>query len=64
MIDELAKKTPLRRGMTRRRAADLLFILAGPESYRSFVIESGWTPRQWIGWVSATLVRDLFGEET
>jgi AcrR family transcriptional regulator len=64
MIDALAKKTPLRHGMTRRRAADLLFILAGPESYRSFVIESDWTPRQWTSWVSATLVRDIFGEET
>ena len=49
-MNTLAKKTPLRRGMTRRRAADLLFILASRESYRSFVIESDWTPRQWISW--------------
>jgi hypothetical protein len=58
----LAQKAPLRAGMTRRRACDLLFVLAGPESYRSFVLESGWTPRHWIAWVSATLVRDLFGD--
>jgi AcrR family transcriptional regulator len=64
MVAALAQKTPLRRGMTRRRAADLFFVLAGPESYRSFVIEAGWTERQWISWVSTTLIRDLFGEET
>ncbi len=62
IVDALARKTPLRRGMTRRRAADLLFVLAGPESYRSFVIEAGWTERQWVSWVSATLIRDLFGD--
>ncbi len=61
LVDALATKTPLRKGMTRRRAVDLLFVLAGPESYRSFVIEAGWTERQWVSWVSATLVRDFFG---
>jgi len=63
IVTALAKKTPLRRGMTRRRAADLLFVLAGPESYRSFVIEAGWTERDWIAWVTASLTRDLFGND-
>ena len=62
IVDMLTKKAPLRKGMTRRRACDLLFVLAGTESYRSFVIESGWTPKQWVNWVSATLARDLFDE--
>ena len=62
IVDMLTKKAPLRKGMNRRRACDLLFVLAGTESYRSFVIESGWTPKQWVNWVSATLARDLFDE--
>jgi AcrR family transcriptional regulator len=59
----LAKRTPLAAGMTRRRAADLLFVLTGPESYRAFVLGCGWSPRHWVQWVSDILVRELFGEE-
>ena len=25
-----------------------------------FVLEAGWTPREWMRWVSDTLIRDLF----
>lgn len=59
LADTLAKKTPLRKGVTRRRAAELLFVLTGPALYRDFVLEAGWTPREWIRWVSDTLIRDL-----
>jgi AcrR family transcriptional regulator len=59
LADTLAKKTPLRKGVTRRRAAELLFVLTGPALYRNFVLEAGWTPREWTRWVSDTLIRDL-----
>lgn len=59
LADTLAKKTPLRKGVTRRRAAELLFVLTGPALYREFVLEAGWTPREWARWVSDTLIRDL-----
>lgn len=62
LVDMLAKKQPLRRGMTRARATDLLFIVAGPECYRMFVLEAGWSEKQWIAWATATLTRDFFGE--
>jgi len=62
VVDILVTKAPLRRGMTKRRAVDLLHILMGPESYRSFVLECGWTTKQWTAWVTATLSRDLFGD--
>ena len=58
----LAKRTPLVAGMTRRRAADLLFVLTGPESYRAFVLGCGWSPSHWVHWVSDTLARELFGD--
>jgi hypothetical protein len=50
-------------GMTRRRAADLLFVFTGPESYRAFVLGCGWSPRHWVQRVSDILVREVFGEE-
>jgi AcrR family transcriptional regulator len=56
----LSRKTPLRAGVTRHRAADLLFVLTGPALYRDFVLEAGWTPTEWVRWVSSSLIRDLF----
>jgi hypothetical protein len=61
-VETLATKTPLRRGMTRQRAADLLFVLSGPETYRAFVLEVGWTHDDWVEWVADLLTRDLFGD--
>ena len=40
LASALARKTPLRKGMTRRRAAALVFVLTGPPSYQSFVLEA------------------------
>lgn len=60
LAEALARKTALRKGVTRRRAADLLFVLTGPALYRDFVIEAGWTPRDWTRWVAGALLRDLF----
>ncbi len=60
LVDALAQKTPLAPGMTRRRAADLLFFLAGPECYRTLVLGAGWSSQAWARWVSDTLRRDLF----
>jgi hypothetical protein len=62
LVDALARKTPLRRGMTRRRAADLLFFVQGPECYRELVLLAGWPPKDWVRWASETLGRDLFGD--
>ena len=61
LVAELRKKTPLRTGLTQRRAADLLDFLMGPESYGAFVLEAGWTERQWVTWAADTLNGQLFG---
>lgn len=60
--EALAAKTPLRRGMTRQRAADLLFVLTGPETYRAFVLDVGWTHEAWVEWVTDVLTRELFSD--
>ncbi len=61
LVDILASRTPLTRGITRRRAADLLFVLQGPDCYHTFVNGAGWSQGQWVQWVTRTLTRDLFG---
>jgi AcrR family transcriptional regulator len=61
LVEMLVKKRSLRRGITKRQAVDLMFILTGPASYREFVIEAGWSPARWSAWVSDALRRDLFG---
>ena len=40
-------------------AADLLHVLLGPKTYRSFVVDLGWPPHTWTRWTSRTLSRDL-----
>lgn len=46
------------------RASDLLFVLLGPEIYRSFVHELQWTQDEWAGWTVTALMRDLFAPQT
>jgi hypothetical protein len=55
-VDRLTKKTPLRRGATQRQAADLIFVLTGPECYRSFVLDAGWTHQQSVRWEAELFV--------
>jgi AcrR family transcriptional regulator len=61
LITLLARTAPLRPGMSHVHAVDLLFALLGPPLYRSLVIESSWAEHEWAAWVTATLLRDLFG---
>jgi AcrR family transcriptional regulator len=63
LIDALATKTPLRPGLTHTKACDLLFVVLGPELYRSLVLECGWSQADWQAWATNALTRDLFGAE-
>lgn len=60
LVTGLRSKAPFRKGLTVDRAVDLLVVLLGPECYRSFVIERGWSPKRWIHWTCAVLTRELF----
>jgi AcrR family transcriptional regulator len=60
LADDLLTKAPLIPGMTSEKVSELLFVLLGPEVYRSFVIELGWTQEQWAAWTTSALVRDIF----
>ena len=60
LIDALTKKQKLRAGLTRRHAADVLFLLLGPDVYRTLVLERGWTPAQWAAWARRAVLAELF----
>lgn len=63
LFETLQLKAKHRRGLTPERAVDLLFVVLGPELYRSFVIGRGWTVTAWSDWVTTSLCRDLFDVE-
>jgi AcrR family transcriptional regulator len=63
LVAALSSKATLRRGLTREHAADVLYVLLGPELYRTLVLERGWTERQFATWVERAILRDLFGVE-
>jgi AcrR family transcriptional regulator len=52
-----AKRDGLRPGMTVDEAADIIFTLASPEVYLLLTAERGWSPGQWLDWVTATVAR-------
>jgi AcrR family transcriptional regulator len=60
-LDVLLPKQPVRRGLSPDQAVGLVFVLLGPESYRAFVLDAGWSPEQWMAWTVDTLVDDLYG---
>jgi AcrR family transcriptional regulator len=47
-------------GLTQRKATDLLWALSGPDVFRLFVVERGWTRQQLQAWLIAELERMLF----
>jgi AcrR family transcriptional regulator len=52
-------RAPLRRGLNARTAADILFAIGSPETYRSLVVDRGWSPDRFERWYADTLVRLL-----
>ncbi len=60
LVAGLTKKQSLRKGITKAQAADVLYVLVGPDLYRTFVLERGWTEAQYIAWCDRTILAELF----
>ena len=45
----------LRKTLSERDALDILWSLMGPDNYRLFVTECGWSPEKYEKWLTATL---------
>jgi AcrR family transcriptional regulator len=56
----LLAKGPARPGVDAAYAGDLLVVLLGPEIYRMYVLELGWSRERWVDWTTQILVRELF----
>jgi AcrR family transcriptional regulator len=53
----------LRRGLTVATAADTLFAIGSPETYRHLTVERGWSPDRFERWYSDTLTRLLLAPD-
>jgi AcrR family transcriptional regulator len=60
LVGVLSRKAPIRPGLTRKRAADILFVLLGPDLYRTIVIERGWTTEEWARLTERSILREVF----
>ena len=60
IVDDLLRKATPREGMTPSKATDLVFVLVGPEIYRTFVFDLGWQHDDWGRWVAGALLRELY----
>ncbi|MDP1793462.1 MAG: helix-turn-helix domain-containing protein [Acidimicrobiales bacterium] len=61
LVGALTKKAPLRKGVTKAQAADVLYLLLGPDIYRTMVIERGWTEKRFVAFTERVALTELFG---
>ena len=64
LVAALSKKKPLRRTLTKDQAADVLYLLLGPDLYWTMVLGRGWTERQLANWTERVVLNDLFIVQT
>src|SRR5689334_15061569 len=63
LVAVLTKKAPLRKGVTTDHAADVLYVMLGPDLYWTMVVQLGWTERQFARWTERVVLGDVFGRE-
>lgn len=61
IVDHVMATTPLRDGLTRQHAVDLMFLLHGPEVFLVLVEQSGWSLDEYEDWLALTFCRQLLG---
>lgn len=62
MALSLAGKDALRPGLTDAQATDIMWTLANPHTYRTLVIERGWSPGDYEDWLARVLACSLLGQ--
>jgi AcrR family transcriptional regulator len=63
LVAVLTKKSRLRKIVSKDHAADVLYLLLGPDLYWTMVLGRGWTERQLSNWTERVVLDDLFGIE-
>jgi AcrR family transcriptional regulator len=59
MVQHIADRFGLRRGLSVERGTDLLMAYGGTSMYRSLVLEYGWTQDEYDEWLGETLANQL-----
>jgi hypothetical protein len=59
--DALARKHPLRTGLSSEDATTIPLVLVGTDVYRSMLVDHGWAEQKWRSWVIETISESLFG---
>jgi hypothetical protein len=60
----LARKSPLREGLSETQAADIIWAIANAGTYRALIGERRWSTDQYEHWLADLLTCALLGEET
>ena len=61
VMEVLAKKGKLRRGLTLGEATDIVFFMVSPQLYQEVVRLRGWSVVRWRKWIAETVGDALFG---
>jgi hypothetical protein len=61
VLELLRTKSELRRGLTVKRATDLLLLLIGMDAYHVLVESRGWSHEEWVELTESTVAEQLFG---
>ncbi len=59
LVKEWHSSGALKEGLTIRAADDILWALSGPDTYRLFISEAGWSVDEYRRWLIETLSRQL-----
>jgi AcrR family transcriptional regulator len=59
MLRILTARNPLRGGLTLKIAADILFTIGSPETYRLLTVDRGWSADRFERWYADTIARLL-----
>ena len=61
-VKKRAKENALLKGLTLKKAHDILWAFTGRDMYRMFVIERGWTSDEYEQWLAQLLIKSLLLE--
>lgn len=59
LVRMIARRHRLRPGLSARAAADIVYAIGSPETYRLLVHDRGWSASRWERWYADTLVAQI-----
>jgi AcrR family transcriptional regulator len=59
LVDAIAKRKGLKRGLSVERAADILWMLNHPDTWLALHYERRWSAKEFEAWLAATLAQQL-----